>query len=311
MKKYVTKRLLISIMTLLVILFVLFLMLSLMPGSPFNDEKLTEAQKVMLYAKYGLDQPFFIRFLKYVANMAKGDLGVSYVINKNRAVSEMLKGPLLVSIRIGAQGFLLGSVIGLLLGIAAALNHNSWIDSLCSVISIIGVSVPSYVFALLLAYYIGFKLNLVPILYNSANPYVSSVLPTVALAMFPIANVSRFTRSEMIDVLNSDYISLVQAKGVREKDLIFHHALRNTLIPIITVMGPILVNLLTGSMVVEKVFAIPGIGMLMVQAIQSNDYNVVIACAFVYSALYIIMMLVMDILYGVIDPRIRVAKEDA
>ena len=170
MKKYVTKRLLISIMTLLVILFVLFLMLSLMPGSPFNDEKLTEAQKVMLYAKYGLDQPFFIRFLKYVANMAKGDLGVSYVINKNRAVSEMLKGPLLVSIRIGAQGFLLGSVIGLLLGIAAALNHNSWIDSLCSVISIIGVSVPSYVFALLLAYYIGFKLNLVPILYNSANP---------------------------------------------------------------------------------------------------------------------------------------------
>lgn len=311
MKKYVTKRLLISIMTLLVILFVLFLMLSLMPGSPFNDEKLTEAQKVMLYAKYGLDQPFFIRFLKYVANMAKGDLGVSYVINKNRAVSEMIKGPLAVSIRIGAQGFLLGSVIGLLLGIAAALNHNSWIDSLCSAISIIGVSVPSYVFALLLAYYIGFKLNLVPILYNSNNPYVSSVLPTIALAMFPIANVSRFTRSEMIDVLNSDYISLVQAKGVREKDMIFHHALRNTLIPIITVMGPILVNLLTGSMVVEKVFAIPGIGMLMVQAIQGNDYNVVIACAFVYSALYIIMMLIMDILYGVIDPRIRVSKEGA
>lgn len=311
MKKYVTKRLLISIMTLLVILFVLFLMLSLMPGSPFNDEKLTEAQKVMLYAKYGLDQPFFIRFFKYVANMAKGDLGVSYVINKNRAVSEMIKGPLMVSIRIGAQGFLLGSVIGLLLGIAAALNHNSWIDSLCSAVSIIGVSVPSYVFALLLAYYIGFKLNLVPILYNSNNPYISSVLPTIALAMFPIANVSRFTRSEMIDVLNSDYISLVQAKGVREKDMIFHHALRNTLIPIITVMGPILVNLLTGSMVVEKVFAIPGIGMLMVQAIQGNDYNVVIACAFVYSALYIIMMLIMDILYGVIDPRIRVAKEGA
>lgn len=311
MKKYVTKRLLISIMTLLVILFVLFLMLSLMPGSPFNDEKLTEAQKVMLYAKYGLDQPFFIRFFKYVINMGKGDLGVSYVINKNRAVSEMIKGPLMVSIRIGAQGFLLGSVIGLLLGIAAALNHNSWIDSLCSAVSIIGVSVPSYVFALLLAYFIGFKLNLVPILYNANNPFVSSVLPTIALAMFPIANVSRFTRSEMIDVLSSDYISLVQAKGVREKDMIFHHALRNTLIPIITVMGPILVNLLTGSMVVEKVFAIPGIGMLMVQAIQGNDYNVVIACAFVYSALYIVMMLIMDILYGVIDPRIRVAKEGA
>lgn len=309
MKKYVTKRLLVSIMTMLVILFVLFLMLSLMPGSPFNDEKLTEAQKVMLYAKYGLDQPFFIRFFKYVVNMLQGDLGVSYVLNKNRAVMEMIKGPLGVSIRIGAQGFLLGSVVGLLLGIAAALNHNSWIDSLCSAISIIGVSVPSYVFALLLAYFVGFKLKWAPILYNSNNPMASSILPTIALAMFPIANVSRFTRSEMIDVLNSDYIALVQAKGVREKDLIFHHALRNTLIPIITVMGPMLVNLLTGSMVVEKVFAIPGIGMLMVQAITGNDYNVVIACAFVYSALYIIMMLIVDILYGVIDPRIRVAKE--
>ncbi|MGM9940772.1 MAG: ABC transporter permease [Bulleidia sp.] len=309
MKKYITKRLLVSIMTLLVILFVLFLMLSLMPGSPFNDEKLTEAQKVMLYAKYGLDQPFFIRFFKYVVNMLQGDLGVSYVLNKNRAVMEMIRGPLGVSIRIGAQGFLLGSVVGLLLGIAAALNHNSWIDSLCSAISIVGVSVPSYVFALLLAYFVGFKLNWAPILYNTNNPLGSSILPTIALAMFPIANVSRFTRSEMIDVLNSDYIALVQAKGVREKDLIFHHALRNALIPIITVMGPMLVNLLTGSMVVEKVFAIPGIGMLMVQAITGNDYNVVIACAFVYSALYIIMMLIVDILYGVIDPRIRVAKE--
>ena len=137
------------------------------------------------------------------------------------------------------------------------------------------------------------------------------ILPTIALSMVPTANISRFTRSEMIDVLNSEYILLVEAKGVRQGALIFRHALRNTLIPIITIMGPILVNLLTGSMVVEKVFGIPGIGMLMVQAIQNNDYNVVIACAFVYSAMYIAMMLIVDILYGVIDPRIRVAKGSA
>ena len=190
----------------------------------------------------------------------------------------------------------------------AALHHNSWIDSLCSVVSILGVSIPSYVFALLLAFYIGFKLKWAPILYNTSIPFSSSVLPTIALAMFPMANISRFTRSEMIDVLGSDYISLVEAKGVKERPLIVHHALRNTLIPLVTIMGPLLVNLLTGSMVVEKVFAIPGIGMLMVQAIQSNDYNVVIACAFTYSAMYIIMMLIVDVLYGVIDPRIRVAK---
>lgn len=308
MTKYILKRLLISILTLLVIIFVLFLMLDLMPGSPFNDEKLTEAQKAALYAKYGLDKPFFVRFLKYLVNMLHGDLGVSYVLTKNRAVSAMLMGPLGVSIRIGAQAMVLGSILGLLLGIAAALHHNSWIDSLCSVVSILGVSIPSYVFALLLAFYIGFKLKWAPILYNTAIPFSSSVLPTIALAMFPMANISRFTRSEMIDVLGSDYISLVEAKGVRERPLIVHHALRNTLIPLVTIMGPLLVNLLTGSMVVEKVFAIPGIGMLMVQAIQSNDYNVVIACAFTYSAMYIIMMLIVDVLYGVIDPRIRVAK---
>ena len=298
-----------SILTLMVILFVLFLMLSYMPGSPFNDEKLTAVQKQVLYAKYGLDQPFFVRFAKYVVNMFKGDLGVSYVLNKNRAVADMIKGPLMVSIRIGAQGFVVGSIIGLLLGIAAALNHNTWIDSLCSVVSVLGVSVPSYVFALLLAFYIGFKLQWTPILYNASAPFSSTILPTLALSMFPIANISRFTRSEMIDVLGSDYIALVQAKGVKEKGLIFHHALRNTMIPIVTIMGPLLINLLTGSTVVEKVFAIPGIGMLMVQAIQSNDYNVVVACAFVYSALYIFMMLGVDILYGIIDPRIRVAKE--
>ena len=127
--------------------------------------------------------------------------------------------------------------------------------------------------------------------------------------MFPLANVSRFTRSELIDVLGSDYIQLVKAKGVKQTGLILNHALRNALIPIVTIMGPLLVNLLTGSMVVEKVFGIPGIGMLMVQAIQNNDYNVVIACAFIYSALYIFVMLIIDILYGFIDPRIRVAKE--
>ena len=308
MSKYITKRLLISLATLLVIIFVLFVMLDMMPGSPFNDEKLTETQKALLYAKYGLDQPFFVRFGKYLINMLKGDLGVSYVLNKNRAVSDMLTGPLGLSIRIGAKAMVIGSIFGLLFGILAALNHNTWIDSLFSLISIIGVSVPSYVFALLLAYFIGFKLKMFPILYSAANAGASTVLPTIALSMFPIANISRFTRSEMIDVLGSEYILLVESKGVREKDLILRHALRNTLIPIVTIMGPLLINLLTGSMVVEKVFAIPGIGQLMMQAIQNNDYNVVIACAFVYSALYIGMMLVVDILYGIIDPRIRVAK---
>ena len=302
MFKYITKRVVISFLTLLAILLVLFLMLELMPGSPFNDEKLTASQLALLNEKYGLNDPVIIRFFRYVLNMFKGDFGVSYV-------STLISDPLSLSIRIGAMAMVVGSILGLILGIAAALNHNTWVDTLCSLISIVGVSVPSYVFALILMYYIGFKLGWTPILYSAKNAGSSMILPVLALSMFPLANVSRFARSELIDVLGSDYIQLVQAKGVKQTGLILNHALRNALIPIVTIMGPLLVNLLTGSMVVEKVFGIPGIGMLMVQSIQNNDYNVVITCAFIYSAMYIFVMLIVDILYGFIDPRIRVAKE--
>ena len=309
MKKYIFRRVMISIATLLVIVFVLFLLMDLMPGTPFNDEKLSEAQIAMLYAKYGLDKPLLVRFFLYMKNMLTGDLGVSYAINKNFPISEMIKGRLGISLAVGAMAMIFGTIMGLILGIVAALNHNTWIDNLCSVISVVGVSVPSYVCALLLCYYVAYKLKLLPILYNQTMPFKSLILPALALSVSPTANVARFTRSEMIDVLNSDYILLVQSKGVKQYRMIIRHALRNTLIPIITVTGPLLVNLLTGSSVIERIFGIPGIGLLMISGIQQNDYNVTLACSFIYSVMYIAVMLVVDILYGVIDPRIRVSKE--
>ena len=309
MKKYIFRRVMISIATLLVIVLVLFLLMDLMPGTPFNDEKLSEAQIAMLYAKYGLDKPLLVRFFLYMKNMLTGDLGVSYAINKNFPISEMIKGRLGISLAVGAMAMIFGTIMGLILGIVAALNHNTWIDNLCSVISVIGVSVPSYVCALLLCYYVAYKLKLLPILYNQTMPFKSLILPALALSVSPTANVARFTRSEMIDVLNSDYILLVQSKGVKQYCMIIRHALRNTLIPIITVTGPLLVNLLTGSSVIERIFGIPGIGLLMISGIQQNDYNVTLACSFIYSVMYIAVMLVVDILYGVIDPRIRVSKE--
>ncbi|MBQ6367852.1 MAG: ABC transporter permease [Erysipelotrichaceae bacterium] len=308
MKKYVLKRVLVSIATLLVIILVLFLLMDLMPGTPFNDEKLTEAQLALLYEKYGLDKPLIVRFFIYLKNMLTGDLGVSYAINKNFAISDMIKGRLGISLTVGAMAMVFGTIMGLILGILAALNHNTWIDNLCSVLSVIGVSVPSYVCALLLCYFIAYKLKLMPILYNQQMPIKSLILPALALSVSPTANIARFTRSEMIDVLNSDYILLVQSKGVKNWKMIIRHALRNTLIPIITVMGPLLVNLLTGSSVIERIFGIPGIGLLMISGIQQNDYNVTIACSFIYSLMYIVTMLIVDILYGIIDPRIRVAK---
>ena len=297
MKKYALKRIVTSLFTLLAILLVLFILMQLMPGSPFNDEKLNADQRAALYTKYGLDQPLPVQFVKYVGNMLKGDLGVSYNISKNTPISQLIKTRLPISISIGGYAVLIGAVVGLLLGLLAALKHDTIWDSLATIISVIGVSVPSYV------------LGWFPMLFSESDIFGSSVLPSISLSMFTMASIARFTRSEMLEVLGSDYMLLAESKGISGSALIFKHALRNALIPIITVLAPLIVDLMTGSLVVEKIFAIPGVGSLLVNAIQSNDYNVVIALSFIYSAMYIAIMLVVDILYGIIDPRIRLAKK--
>lgn len=309
MKKYIAKRMFVSIITILIILLLLFCMLQFMPGSPFNDEKLSEAQVQVLNQKYGLDQPIVIQFVNYVKNVVKGDFGVSYSISKNTDISKLLNTRLQVSFRIGGQAVVFGAIIGIMLGIAAALKSGTWIDSICTIVSVLGVSLPSYVFALAMAYFLGYRANIFPLLYNSAEAFASSVMPTIALAMFSIATVARFTRTELLEVLDSDYMLLAESKGITGRTLIVRHALRNALIPIITVLAPLVVDLMIGSLVIEKIFSIPGIGSLMVTAIQSNDYNVTITIAFIYSVMYIVLMLAVDILYGVIDPRIRLAKE--
>ena len=289
-KKYTLKRILTSLFTLLAILLVLFILMQLMPGSPFNDEKLTPDMRAALYAKYGLDQPIYIQFFRYVGNMLRGDLGVSYNISKNTPISQLIQSRLPISIQVGGMAVTLGAIAGLVLGILAALKRDTVVDSIATIISVIGVSVPSYVFA--------------------KDIFGSSVLPSISLSMFTMASIARFTRSEMIEVLDSDYMLLAESKGISGPALIFRHALRNALIPIITVLAPLIVDLMTGSLVVEKIFAIPGVGSLLVTAIQSNDYNVVIGLSFIYSAMYIGIMLVVDLLYGIIDPRIRLAKGD-
>ncbi len=309
MQKYFFKRVIISLFTLLCITLILFSLLQLMPGSPFNDEKLNEDQRAALNEKYGLDQPVAVQFVKYVANICQGDFGVSYNISKNTPISQLIQSRLPVSIRIGGMAVSLGAIIGLILGIIAALKHNTIWDSICTGISVLGVSVPSYVFALALSYTLGFQWKLLPMLYSTKAAFASSIMPSIALGMFTLASIARFTRTEMLEVLNSDYMLLAESKGISGTPLIVRHALRNALIPIVTVLAPLIVDLMTGSLVVEKIFSIPGVGSLLVTAIQSNDYNVVIALSFIYSAMYIGIMLVVDLLYGIIDPRIRIAKD--
>ena len=192
MKKYALKRIVTSLFTLLAILLVLFILMQLMPGSPFNDEKLNADQRAALYTKYGLDQPLPVQFVKYVGNMLKGDLGVSYNISKNTPISQLIKTRLPISISIGGYAVLIGAVVGLLLGLLAALKHDTIWDSLATIISVIGVSVPSYVFALALSYSLGFRLQWFPMLYKANNAGMSSVLPSIALSMFTIGEFEKF-----------------------------------------------------------------------------------------------------------------------
>lgn len=309
MFKYVTRRMFWSIVTLFTILILLFLLLQFLPGTPFNDEKLSEASKALLNAKYGLDQPFFSRFGIYMKNiLTEFDFGISLSIQRNWMVKNIVLPRLGISVRIGLQALALGTFMGIILGVLSASKKNTWVDTLATLIAIVGVSIPSYVFALLLSYVFGFKIPIFSIIFNFNDPIKSSILPTIALSMFVMAQVTRFLRTELIEVLGSDYIRIVEAKGVSKFKVIYRHGLRNALISVITILGPLTVTLLTGSLVVEKVYAVPGIGSLLVNGILTNDYNVIVMIAFVYSALYITMNLFVDILYGIIDPRIRVAK---
>lgn len=310
MFRYIGRRILISVMTLFIILTVLFIMVKFLPGTPFNDEKLSEGQRAIIMAKYGLDKPVLVQYITYLKNMVLGDFGISYALYKDLSVSMLVIDAAKISFVLGIAAVVLGSIIGMLLGIVAALHQNHFWDTFATIISVLGVAIPSFVFALLLFIFLGVDLKILPTTYNSEHKLVTSIIPVIALSMSVIANVARFTRTEMISVLNSEYIALVKAKGLSRNKIIRSHCLRNSLIPVITIIGPIMVNLMTGTMVVEQICGIPGLGKLLINSIRANDYNIILACSFLYSAMYVIMMLIIDILYGIIDPRIRLAKED-
>ena len=310
MLKYIARRLLISAVTLFVILVVLFALTKLLPGSRINNEKLTDAQGAVIEAKYGLDKPILVQFWNYLTNMLHGDFGVSYTMYKDMEVAGLVFDAAKISFMLGILACIFGAVVGMALGVFAALHRNTIWDSISTIISVLGVSIPSFVFALLILMLFGVKLHWLPTIYNSSQMLYSSILPVLALSMSVIANVARFTRTEMIGVLGSEYMTLAKAKGLDRKTLIFRHALRNALIPVITILGPILVNLMTGTMVVEQICGVPGLGKLLINSIHTNDVNIILACSFLYAALYIIMMLIIDVAYGIIDPRIRLGKGD-
>lgn len=307
MLKYSLKRIGMAILTTLIVIVILFFLLQLMPGSPFNNERLTEDQVAVLNEKYGLDKPLYQQIVIYIKNMCTGDFGVSYNIQQDYPVASLLSGRFPITIRLAIQSYIVGIVFGVILGIVAALHHNGPVDTGTTVFSMLGNSIPSQVLALAFVYIFGFKLGWFPLTYDTSHPFLSSILPTFSLSIGVMSMTARYTRNEMIEVMNSEYITLAETKGMGRFRVIVVHGLKNALIPLITTMGPMLMSLMTGSTVNERIFAIPGIGSLFINAIETNDYNVVITLAFIFSLMYIVSLLVIDLLYGVIDPRIRLA----
>ncbi|MFY0760077.1 oligopeptide ABC transporter permease [Metabacillus dongyingensis] len=304
MVKYLGQRMIYMLITLILIASFTFFLMKLIPGTPFNNGKLSDAQVEIMKDKYGLDQPVPVQYFTYMTNLAKGDLGVSFQFD-NTPVSELLAARIAPSAILGFQAMFVGTLFGIFLGIIGALRQNTWVDYGATFFAVIGKSIPSFVFAGLLQYYIGVKLGWLPVAFWRGPEY--SILPTIALAMFPIAIAARFMRTEMIDVLNSDYITLAKAKGASYFEIAFKHALRNALIPVVTVLGPLAVGLMTGSLVIEKIFSVPGLGEQFVKSITVNDYPVIMGTTLLFAFLFVLIILVVDILYGIIDPRIRLA----
>jgi oligopeptide transport system permease protein len=304
MVRYVARRLVIMFVTLFVIITVTFFISKALPGTPFADDKLTPQSREVLYAKYGLDQPLIVQYAKYMLQVAQGNLGDSFYF-ESRPVTQIILEQAPVSAFIGIQAVIMGLIPGLIFGVAAALRHNSVIDYTATAIAVAGISVPSFVLAPIMQYWIGFKWGLLPIAFFDS--WANSIMPSVALAVFVVAIVARYVRSEMLEVLGQDYITLAKAKGLTYMAVVGRHVLRNSLIPLVTVLLPLVVGIVTGSIVIEQIFAIPGIGTLFVQSIQVNDYATILGTTIFYSAFFILAFLVQDILYAIIDPRIRVA----
>ena len=299
---YILKRLVLALLTVWVVITVTFFVMRAVPGGPFASEKaLSEAATAALEAKYGMDKPLMEQYATYLKDVVtKFDFGPS-LTQRGRNVIDIIVDGMSVSIKLGLTAAFAALIIGVVLGALAALRRNSIPDKIIMVITTAFVSMPSFIMGSLLLVLFAIKLRILP-----ANGVAQGglILPVVTLALYPMAYITRLTRSSMLDVLGQDYIRTARAKGVSGKDIIFGHALKNSLIPVITYFGPMLAYIVTGSLVVEQIFAVPGIGRAFVNSITGLDYPLIMGTTIVLAVLIVVMNLVSDILYKVVDPRI-------
>lgn len=300
--RYIVKRILLALVSLFAIITITYFLMNLMPGDPFMSEKASEENRAILIAKYGLDQPVYVQYGKYLENLLHGDMGTSYVLQKGRAVKDIIFESFQVSMGLGVRALLLAIVCGIILGCIAGLCKDKLPDAIIRVFSSIGISMPGYVIASGLMIFLAVNLKVLPVNYNKPGGWV---MPMLTLAIYPTSYLTRLTRASILEVMNQDYLRTERAKGMSEFVVVFIHALKNSLIPVITYLGPLTASILTGGFVAESVFSVPGLGRYFVSSISSRDYTMIMGVTIFYSSLIVFMNLICDILYKIVDPRIQ------
>ncbi len=304
MAGYILRRILAFIPLIWAIATITFFLMHAVPGGPFDHEKpLPEATKRNLEARYNLDGSLLEQYRTFLENLVKGDLGISF--NQDRPVTDIVRERLPKTLQLGLCAFVFALVGGLTLGVVSAVNQNRWPDYVGVFVATVGAAVPNFVVGVFLIIFLALKLGWFDVLgWEFGNPR-KMVLPTIALGLLPLAFIARITRASMLEVLRQDYIRTARAKGVQEFRIIVRHAVRNALIPVLTVAGPILAGLITGSFVIERFFAVGGLGTAFVDAVMLRDYGMIMGTTLLYAVAIAVVNLLVDIAYGIADPRIR------
>lgn len=303
MAKYIVKRIALGLLSIFVVATLTFFLMNLVPGGPFVAEKsISKAAQKALEAKYGLDKPLFERYITYITDFVQGDMGLS-LRQRGKTVSDIIFSKFPVSAGLAGIAVAVALLVGIPLGCLSAYNRGKFADNFIIVLMTCGIAIPSFITSVILLYTFGSQLKLLPTI--GLRTAASYIMPVTALAIYPTAYITRLMRSSLLDVMGQDYIRTAKAKGLSNFVILFKHALRNAILPVITYVGPMLANLMTGSFVVEKIFTIPGLGGEFVSAITKRDYTMIMGTTIVLATLIITANVIVDILYKVIDPRIK------
>lgn len=306
MARYITSKFLYTLLSLFILITATFFLMKAIPGDPFMSEKEVPAPiRARLEAQYGLDKPEIVQYVNYLGNILQGDLGIS-MKKLNQEVSHIIGQTFGVSLRLGLIAVVVSTIIGVALGLLAALYHRKMIDSVVMVLAVLGIAVPSFVLASLIQYLFGLKLGWFPI--TGLKDVLGYVLPVAALSAQPIAFIARLTRSSMLEVLHADYIKTAKAKGLKWPAILWKHVIRNGILPVVTYVGPMTANVITGSVVIERIFGIGGIGKVYVDSITNRDYTMIMGITLFYGIILMFARFVTDIVYVLVDPRIKLTS---